>query len=484
MNYAAIGSVFAVLLIISGGPFLASAGVGFIYGEAVAPVFAQLALLCVLVGSALYAALRHFDQTIRVREGFFITTLTYVFMGLLGTLPFLANTEHIPIDFTDAAFESFSGLTTTGATVLVGLEELPRAILFYRAILQWFGGMGIIVLAVAILPTLGIGGMQLYRAEAPGTIADTSLKPRIAEAAKSLWLLYLSLTALCCAAYWLAGMSAFDAVCHAFTTVAIGGFSNYDTSIGFFNEPLIEMVAIAFMLLAGMNFALHYRAIFGAFNLREYVRDPETRFFVVFIAVLTALVTWRLAVTADTADMPFRLAIFQTVSFATTTGYTTTSVDMWPLFCPVLLVLASFLGGCVGSTAGGMKIYRVLVVTQQAVREVRRLILPNGVFSVKLGSATVSDRVIEAVWGFVTMYVLLFVCLLTGVLLVSELDIKSAFSAVAACLNNLGPGLGEVAAHYATLNAPTKWLLIVAMVLGRLEIFTLLVLLAPRYWQR
>ncbi len=484
MNYAAIGSVFAVLVMIIGGPLLASAAVGFLYGEEVASVFAGIGLLFVLIGGGVHLLLTRFDRTVRVREGFLITTLTYFVLGLLCTLPFMVSSVNVTQSFTDAAFESFSGLTTTGATVLTGLEELPRTFLFYRASLQWIGGMGIIVLAVAILPMLGIGGMQLFRAEAPGTITDTSLKPRIAEAAKSLWLLYLMLTLACALAYWVAGMSFFDAVCHSFTTVAIGGFSNYDASIGHFDEPMIETVAIMFMLLAGLNFSLHYRAIIVKTDIREYFRDPEARTYAIFIVAVTLLVMLRLAMAEEMAGSAFRDALFQAVSFATTTGYTTTAVDNWPLLCPVLLVLASFVGGCVGSTAGGIKIYRVLVVMQQGVREVRRLILPDGVFTVKLGSEVVADRVIEAVWGFVTMYGLLFLFLLTCVLMVSDLDIKSAFSAVAACLNNLGPGLGEVANHYASLNAPTKWLLILAMVLGRLEIFTLLVLLAPRYWYR
>ena len=484
MNYAAVGSVFAVLVTIIGIPLLASGAVGFLYGEEEGTLFVGLGLLFGSLGALLYLLLHRFDRTVRVREGFFITSLAYFVLGLLCALPLIASPANLAMSFTDAAFESFSGLTTTGATVLTGLDQMPRTILFYRALLQWMGGMGIIVLALAILPMLGVGGMQLFRAEAPGTIKDTSLKPRVAEAAKTLWLLYLGLTSACGLAYWVAGMSLFDAICHAFTTVAIGGFSNYDASIGFFDEPMIEAIAIVFMLMAGLNFALHYKAIFDRKDIREYFRDPEARTFAVFVASVTLIVIGALALGGAGAAGSVREAVFHAVSFATTTGYTTTSIDGWPLLCPVVLVLASFAGGCVGSTAGGIKIYRVLVVLQQSVREVRRLILPDGVFKVKLGTEVVTDRIIEAVWGFVTMYGLLFVLLLTSVLMVSDLDIKSAFAAVAACLNNLGPGLGEVAAHYADLNAPTKWLLILAMVLGRLEIFTLLVLLAPRYWHR
>lgn len=484
MNYTAVGSVLALLVALISVPTLVSAGIGFIYDEAEAVFFAALGGIYAVVGSGVYFALRKFDLTVRVREGFFIATITYFALGLLCTMPFFLSPAHVAQSFTDAAFESFSGLTTTGATILVGLDDMPRAILFYRALLQWLGGMGIIVLAVAILPMLGVGGMQLFRAEAPGTIDDTSLKPRVTEAAKSLWLLYLALTAACALSYFAVGMSLFDAVCHAFTTVAIGGFSNYDASIGFFNEPLIETVAIVFMLMAGLNFTLHYTAIVSKRDVRLYFRDPEARLYATLIATLIAVVALRLALDPEYADGALRAALFQAVSFATTTGYTTANVDAWPLLCPVALILASFVGGCVGSTAGGMKIYRILVVLQQSVREVRRLILPDGMFSVKLGQDVVKDRVIEAVWGFVTMYVIVFVILFIGILVISDLDLKSAFSALAACLNNLGPGIGEVATNYAGLNAPTKWLLIFAMVLGRLEIFTLLVLLAPRYWRR
>ena len=483
MNYAAVVSVLAVLLMLFCVPLALSASVALLYGEETSGYFASMAAISLAIGAVIFLALRRYELSVRVREGFFITTMTYVTLGLLCSVPFVSESGGMAASFTDGMFESISGLTTTGATVLTGLEELPKSILFFRALLQWIGGMGIIVLAVAILPMLGVGGMQLFRAEAPGTIGDTSLKPRIAEAAKTLWLLYLMLTLACAIAFRLAGMSVFDALCHSFTTVAIGGFSNYDASIAHFNEPAIEIVAIVFMILAGFNFTLHYAAVRHR-RIGVYIQDREARTYVAFLFVVVFIVAVRLAVTESGIDSPFRDGIFQAISFATTTGYTTTSVDAWPLLCPIVLILASFAGGCAGSTAGGMKIYRVLVIIQQSVREVRRLILPDGMFRVKLGNEVVPDRVIEAVWGFVTMYGILFFILLISVLSVSDLDIKTAFSAVAACLNNLGPGLGEVSENYQSLNGPTKWLLILAMLLGRLEIFTLLVLLAPRYWRR
>lgn len=483
MNYAAVVSVLAVLLMIFCVPLALAAGVAFFYDEPAMGYFAGMAGISLLVGTVVFLVLRPFNRSVRVREGFFITTLTYISLGLLCSIPFTSEGGGVTVSFTDGVFESFSGLTTTGATVLSGLHELPKSILFFRSLLQWIGGMGIIVLAVAILPMLGIGGMQLFRAEAPGTIGDTSLKPRIAEAAKTLWLLYLTLTIACAVAYWLGGMSVFDAICHSFTTVAIGGFSNYDASIGYFNNPLIETIAIVFMVLAGFNFTLHYAAV-TRHRISVYFYDREARTYVLFLLVVIVIVAGRLAMSDTGSDAPIRDGIFHAVSYATTTGYATTNIDQWPLLCPIILILASFAGGCAGSTAGGMKIYRMLVIFQQSVREVRRLILPDGVFRVKLGSEVVPDRIIEAVWGFVTMYVILFLLLLISVLAVSDLDIKTAFSAVAACLNNLGPGLGEAAVTYQSLNTATKWLLVFAMVLGRLEIFTLMVLLAPRYWRR
>lgn len=484
MNYAAVGGVFAVLMMLISILLIASAGIGFVYGEPEANIFSYLALGCLVIGLVMHFVLRRFDRTVRVREGFFITGLTYFVIGLVCAVPFLVTEREIVDSFTDAAFESFSGATTTGATVLTSLEEMPRAILFFRAALQWLGGMGIIVLAVAILPTLRVGGMQLFRSEAPGTIDDTSLQPRITQAAKTLWLLYLGLTVICGVAYWFAGMSPFDALCHAFTTVALGGFANYDASLAYFDSAAIKWIAIAFMLLAGLNFSLHYKLIFELRNPLIYFRDPEARIYFTVIAAVAVVVILSLLSVVDGPDQFILDAIFQAVSFATTAGFTTASVDNWPLLCAVVLVLASFIGACVGSTGGGIKCYRVLVVAQQGIREIRRLILPDGVFTVKLGQSVVSDRVIEAVWGFVTMYVILFTGLFIAILAVSDLDVKSAFSAVAGCLNNLGPGLGQVAEQYGSLNGPTKWLLILAMVLGRLEVFTLLVLLAPRYWYR
>jgi trk system potassium uptake protein TrkH len=431
------------------------------------------------VGILLWLPTRQ-HRDLHSRDGFMITVLFYLGLSLFGALPFYLS-DTVSASFVDAAFESMSGLTTTGATVLSGLDSLPRSILMYRQLLQWLGGMGIIVLAVAVLPMLGIGGMQLYRAESPGPGKDSKLTPRITETAKALWYIYLGLTVACALSYWAAGMSAYDAIAHSFSTVAIGGFSTHDASMGFFNDPWIESVAMVFMVLAGINFGLHFMAIRRR-TLIPYLRDAEFRF---YLAVLTGVaVTVCALLWTSGVDQPWRHGVFQTISIATTTGFTTENFSVWPSVTPFLLMFAAFAGGCGGSTAGGIKMMRVLLIYKQGMREVMRLIHPSGVFPVKLNRRVVSDRVVEAVWGFFAVYVILFLTLVCVVLALAPLDFVTAFSAVGACLNNLGPGLGDVALNYQALDASVKWVLIFTMLLGRLEIFTLLVLLTPAFWRR
>jgi len=388
------------------------------------------------------------------------------------------------VSFTDAAFESMSGLTTTGATVLTGLDDLPRALLWYRQQLQWMGGMGIIVLAVAILPLLGVGGMQLFKAETPGPIRDNKLTPRIAETARNLWYIYLGLTVACALAYWAAGMDAFDAIAHSFTTVAIGGFSTYDASIGHFDSVAIEMVAIAFMVLGGMNFALHFLVLHRA-TWKPYRRDEELRAYLLVLGSAIVLVVGFMLWSGFTDQFgdALRRGVFHVVSIATTTGYATDSFYLWPGFLPVLLILLSFIGGCTGSTGGGMKVVRVLLLVKQGLREIKRLIHPHARIAVKVNGKEAPDRVVQAVWGFLAAYVMVFVVMMLG-LMASGLDQVTAFSAVAASLNNLGPGLGEVGPNFQSINDFSKWVLVVAMLMGRLEIFTVLVLLSPAFWRR
>ncbi len=455
--------------------------VALIYQEDTIATFGIAFAITFLVGLALSLGSRD-RRELRSGDGFFITVLFYTGLGLFGAIPlYLADGVHA--SFTDAAFESLSGLTTTGATVLTGLDQLPKSILFYRQLLQWLGGMGIIVLAVAVLPMLGIGGMQLYRAESPGPVKDNKLTPRITETAKALWYLYLGFTIACALSYWAAGMSIFDAICHSFSTVAIGGFSTHDASIGYFASPAIEAVAVVFMIFAGVNFSLHFISWSRA-NPYYYWRDPEVRLYLLILALVSVIVGAILVQHPDATSSPWRDSIFQAVSIATTTGFTTSNFSLWPSAAPVLLLFAAFAGGCAGSTAGGIKVVRVLLIYLQGMREIRRLIHPNGVFTIKLGAQRVPDRVVDAVWGFFSVYVIVFLTMVSMIMIIAPLDFTTAFSAVAACLNNLGPGLGDVALNYAGLPAGAKWLLIVAMMLGRLEIFTLLVLLTPAFWRR
>jgi trk system potassium uptake protein TrkH len=343
--------------------------------------------------------------------------------------------------------------------------------------------MGIIVLAVAILPMLGIGGMQLYRAETPGPMKDNKLAPRIAETAKFLWYVYLGLTLVCGLAYWGAGMSPFDALAHAFSTVAIGGFSTHDLSLGYFDSPLIEAVAIVFMTVSGMNFALHYVAV-ARQSLKPYGEDEECRTYLWWLLGL-GIVTSTVLYASQTYTEPgtaVRHALFHTVSIATTTGFTTTGYYLWPSFLPVLLLFASFVGGCAGSTGGGLKVIRIMLLLKQGKRELTRLVHPSAQVPIKIGGVSVPSRVVDAIWSYFAAYVALFSLMLLA-LMATGLDQITAFSAVAACLNNLGPGLGEVGAHYADISSTAKWILALAMIFGRLEIFTLLVILSPAYWR-
>ncbi len=481
MHFRSVLRIIGILLMLFSTILLFPSLVAWLYSEPGIQTFVISALITLLVGAAMFLAGRSAGE-LRTRDGFMITVMFYFGIGIFGALPFYFSSD-IDVGFTEASFESFSGLTTTGATILTSLDDLPHAQLFYRHLLQWLGGMGIIVLAVAVLPMLGVGGMQLYRAESPGPVKDSKLKPRITETAKALWYIYLTLTISCAAAYWFAGMSVFDAICHSFSTVAIGGFSTHDASMGYFDSVWVESVAIVFMIISGINFGLHF-VVWNRRSLFPYFRDLEVRLYLLALVGLCFIVCLVLINEAGTTtDHPVREGIFQVVSIATTTGFTTTNFSVWPSLLPILLLLAAFAGGCAGSTAGGIKMVRVLLLYLQGVRELRRLIHPNGIFPLKLGKQVVPNKVVESVWSFFSAYVIIFlllVCILMGI---SSMDFTTAFSAVGASLNNLGPGLGDVALNYASLTEPTQWLLMLAMVLGRLEIFTLLVVLTPAFWR-
>lgn len=481
MQFTVVQRILGILLMLFSGTMLPPVLISWWYGDGAMAPFLIGFFLTLSMGGVFWWPVRNQRRELRLRDGFMVVVLFWTVLGMTGALPFmLSQTPHMSL--TDSVFESISGLTTTGATVIVGIDELPRSILFYRQQLQWLGGMGIIVLAVAVLPMLGIGGMQLYRAETPGPMKDSKLTPRITETAKALWYIYLSLTVTCGLAYWLAGMELFDAVGHAFSTVAIGGFSTHDASMGHYDSTLIEMIAVVFMLLAGVNFALHF-VVWRQRRPLAYFADTEFKFYiggmVVVSVAVVALLHW-----TDTHydwDESITKGIFQAVSIGTTAGFTTADYSQWPGVISILLLFASFVGGCAGSTGGGIKVIRFVLLIKQGMREISRLIHPNAQIPIRLGGKTISPRVVEAVWGFFSLYVATFTLMYLGLAL-TGLDLMTSFSAVAACINNLGPGLAEVGLNYASLNDPAKWILCFAMLLGRLEIFTLLVILSPAYW--
>ncbi len=480
---SSVQKILGLLLMVFSVTMLPPAAVALIYGDGGGLPFFYSFLVILGVGLATWAPVARRREELRLRDGFLVVVLFWVALGLSGALPFLLSP--VPkLSPTDAVFESLSGLTTTGATVILGIDKLPHSVLWYRQQLQWLGGMGIIVLAVAVLPMLGVGGMQLYRAETPGPMKDAKLTPRITETAKALWFIYLWLTVACGLAYWAAGMSVFDAIGHAFSTVAIGGFSTHDASIGYYDSTLIEMIALVFMLLSGVNFALHFVAL-RRLDPRVYARDSEFRFYLFLLAVTTVLVTLALFYTNTYIfwDEALTQGLFQVVSIGTTTGFTTAQFYTWPPFIQILLLFLAFVGGCAGSTGGGIKVIRFLLLIKQGVREIGRLIHPNAQLPVRVGDKIINHRIVDAVWGFFSLYVATFVIMYLA-LAATGLDLLTSFSAVAACMNNLGPGLATVGAHYFDMHDPGIWILCFAMLLGRLEIFTLLVLLTPAFWRR
>ncbi|MDH3374433.1 MAG: TrkH family potassium uptake protein [Gammaproteobacteria bacterium] len=483
MNWTVVQRILGLLLMMFSLTMLPPIIIALMFDEPSWLPFVESFGLTLAAGLIFWLPVHRSRRDLRLRDGFLVVAAFWTVLGTFGAAP-LYLADSITMSLTDAIFESMSGLTTTGATVLTGLDELPKSILYYRQQLQWLGGMGIIVLAVAVLPMLGVGGMQLYRAETPGPVKDTKLTPRITETAKALWYVYLTFTAACAASYMAAGMGWFDALCHAFSTVAIGGFSTHDLSIGYFNSTAIDIVAVFFMFAAGINFSLHFFA-WRFVSIKHYSLDPEFRAYTVVLLVLSALVVGGLFQhqSYTTAGATIVNGVFQAVSIATTTGFTTANYASWPAAVPVMLIFASFIGGSAGSTAGGIKVIRWLLIYKQGIREIVRLVHPSAEIPVKLGNKAIHYRVVDAVWGFFSIYVIVFAIMLIA-MMATGLDQITAFSAVAATLNNLGPGLGEVSAGFMSLSDTAKWISIAGMLLGRLEIFTLLVLITPTFWRR
>lgn len=482
MHYAIIAKVLGILLMLFSITLIPPVLVSLWYQDGSFISFLLAFGITFATGMLSWLPVYNVRDDLSTRDGFLITSLFWIVLALFGSLP-LMLADATQMSVVDAVFESLSGLSTTGATVLVGLDQLPKSILYYRQQLQWLGGIGIVVIAVAVLPMLGVGGMQLYRAETPGPIKDSKLTPRITETAKALFLIYLILTVACSLAYWLAGMTPFEAINHAFSTVAIGGFSTHDQSIGYYDSGPIMMVCTVFMMISGVNFALHFFAWHNK-GISHYWRDPEFRFYAAMLGIGT-FITIGYLINSQTYDLRTSLLYgsFELVSILTTTGFGVADFTVWPSFLPYLIFLFAFMGGCAGSTGGGIKMIRVLLIMKQGLREIHRLIHPNAVIPIKVGNKTVSDRVVEAVWGFFAVYVVAYLMMLL-MLLGTGLDFETSFTAVGACINNLGPGLGAVASHYGDIPSSAKWILCFAMLLGRLEVFTLLVLLTPTFWRR
>lgn len=481
MDYRNTLKILGALLVIFSSTQLPPLFVSLLYSDGSHNAFISSFITTLIVGSILWFPTRKYRQELRYRDGFLIVVLFWTVLGLFGSLPFLVSNA-IHMSLSDAVFESMSGLTTTGATTITHLDDLPQSILYYRQQLQWLGGMGIIVLAVAIMPMLGIGGMQLFRAETPGPMKDNKLKPRITETAKALWYIYLGLTFLCALAYWAAGMSLFDAICHSFSTIAIGGFSTHDASMGYFDSVVIEAIAVFFMLLAAANFSIHYYAVSRKDPMR-YFQDSEYRGYLITVLCFACIISLILFIqgTYSTGEAA-RHGIFHLVSTFTTTGFTSEGFYWWPSVLPALLIGLSFIGGCASSTAGGLKFIRVQLLYKQGRQEIIRLVHPNALLSIKIGNKVISDRIMNSVWAFFSLYILSFTIL--GLMLsATGLDLVTAFSATAACLNNLGPALGDAAIHYQSLNNTAKWILSFTMLLGRLELFTLLVLFSSTFWR-
>jgi len=477
MNFKPLLNLFSILVILFSFSFIFPIIVSLIYKDAAITIFIKTFLIVFVIGFIGWLVSRKHNEDLNQKDGFLIITLFWLVLSVAGSIPFVLS----GMSYMDAFFEAMSGITTTGATVISNLQSLPESMLLYRQLLQWMGGMGLIVLAIAVMPLLGIGGGQLYKTEIPGAMNDQKLTPRIKETAQALWLLYLVLTILCAFFYFLAGMSAFDAIAHSLSTVSIGGFSTYDQSIGHFNNGLIEAVCMVFMLLSALSFALHYAAFYMKRPLK-YFYDPELRFFfsILLLIFASAMLINYLSISEGATA---RELLFHTVSIVSTTGFTVGDTSQWNPSIGFLLLIGAFIGACSGSVGGGIKSWRVLIMINYAYINLKKMIHPSAVISLKIGTKNVENDVAASVWGFFSIYVISFMILLLG-LVVSGLDFESSFSAIGACLNNLGPGLGSVAQTYEGVSPVGKGILAFAMILGRLEIFTLLVLFTPMFWKR
>lgn len=470
----------AFVLILFAGMLVPTLAVSLFYVDGELYSWLELMIMTGVTGLVLLLMARGKQDRLRNRDGFIIVVGLWIIVSLLGALPFWWLLD---VTAADAVFESASGFTTTGATVLSGLDQMPKSMLFFRQMTQWLGGIGFIVSAVALFPLLRIGGMQLLKAETPGPVKGDKLAPRISQTAMLMWRIYLFITVACALCYWLAGMTVFDAITHSFSTVSTGGYSTHDASFAHFGDPAIELIAVIFMLLGGISFNLHY-FVWRDVSIMHYFKSLEVRSFLTVISVVTlyiSLVLWLSGRNTGIGEA-VRLALFQTVSVSTNTGYGTQDFSIWPLNLPVLLILISCIGGCAGSTSGGIKVVRFNILIRQAAIEIGRLIHSQLVRPLKVDQRVIPDRVIQGVWGFFGVYVTTYAVALLA-LTGSGMDQITAFGAVASCMNNLGPGLGEVGTSFASVPDSQLWLFSLVMLLGRLEIFPFLILLSRAFWR-
>ena len=482
-RYYPVIRVLSLVIFMFGLTMLLPLGLSWAMQDGAEGAFDEAILLTLGTGIGLWYATRNEKRDLTIRDGFLMVALVWTVLPVYACLPLIIQ---IDASFTDAYFEAVSGLTTTGATVFEGLDNMPISINFWRTQLVWLGGMGLIVLAVAILPLLGIGGRQMFKAETPGPMKDSKMTPRLAQTAKGLWVVYSLITICCILSYRWAGMTWLDAIMHSFSTMGLGGFSSHDASFGFFDSPAIEAVCIFFMLITGMNFATHFMALSGR-SFRPYIHDPEAKWFL----IVTIGSVLGIAIFLDVHGVypgfseALRFSAFNVVSIATTTGFANTDYNLWPFFAPLWMLFLCSFATSAGSTGGGIKMIRAMLLYKQVYRELIRAMHPNAVHPVKIGTAVMPNNILFAVLAFAFMYMVSIVTM-TLVLSFSGLEIITAFSAVVASINNTGPGLNQVgpATNFGGLNDFQTWVCTFAMLLGRLELFTLLVVMTPAFWRK
>jgi trk system potassium uptake protein TrkH len=481
MNLKIVIRVLGFLILVEGVAMLLALAVSLIYGEYDSAAFAISSGILIFLGGTIALLTNKAKKDIGKREGFIIVALVWVVFSFFGSLPYIVSGA-IP-NFTNAFFETMSGFTTTGSSILSDIESLPHGILFWRSISQWLGGMGIIVLSLAILPVFGIGGMQLYVAEVPGPNPD-KISPRIRQTAKTLWIIYLGFTITETLLLWIGGMTFYDAICHSFTTMATGGFSTKQASIAFWPSPFIQYVIIVFMFLAGTNFTISYLALKGRFS--SVFKDEEFKYYGIFVAIFTALIFIGLLVTTQLGvEQAFRDSLFQVVSIITTTGFATADYLLWHPVLTILIFTLFFFGGSAGSTGGSIKIMRIVLLLKNSYYELRRMIHPHAIIPVKFNKRSVDSKIITNVLAFFMLYFIIF-GVSTIIFTLMEPDLESAMGAVATSLGNIGPGLGNVgpAENFLHVSSVGKWFLAFLMLLGRLELFTILILFSPSFWRK